>query len=178
MQRVSVVGPSGSGKTTVGSSIATALGLRHLELDAIHWQPDWTPLDTDTFRARVDEFTNADRWVIDGNYSKVRDLVTTRADTVVWLRHSRPVVMRRLIRRSIRRAISQRPLWNANTERLADLFDVRDPEHLIRWSWSSFRKLEARYSAEMDDPELGHLSWVVLDRPADTRRFLSSLRPI
>jgi hypothetical protein len=106
----------------------------------------------------------------------VRDIVTTRADTVVWLRHSRSVVMRRLVRRSIQRVRSREPLWNGNTERLSDLLDVRDPEHLIRWSWSSFRRLDARYSAEMNDPELGHLSWVVLDRPADTRRFLSSLR--
>jgi adenylate kinase family enzyme len=177
MQRVSVVGPSGSGKSTVAARVSSSLGLPRLELDAVHWQPNWTPLDTETFRARVEEFTDGDRWVVDGNYSKVRDMVTARADTVIWLRHNRWVVMRRLVWRSIRRVTSQRPLWNGNTERLSNFLDVRDPEHLIRWSWASFPKLDARYDAEMGDPDLDHLSWVILETPADTERFLTRLRP-
>lgn len=176
MQRVSVVGPSGSGKTTVAARISATLGLPHLELDAVHWQPNWTPLDTETLRARVDEFTRGQRWVIDGNYSKVRDIVTARADTVVWLRHGRTRVMGRLLRRSIGRVVIRQPLWNGNTERIRDLLDVRDPEHLVRWSWASFPKLAARYGAERDDPELRHLSWVILETPGDTERFLTELR--
>jgi adenylate kinase family enzyme len=148
-----------------------------LELDAVHWQPNWTPLDTDSLRSRVREFTAGDRWVIDGNYSKARDIVTSRADTVIWLHHGRSVVSSRLIRRSLRRIVSRRPLWNGNTERLRDLLDVRDPEHLIRWSWASIPRLGARYAAEMDDPELDHLMWIVLERPSDAERFLSTLRP-
>ena len=175
MERVSVVGPSGSGKTTVAARISTELGLPHLELDSVHWQPNWTPLDAQTFRGHVDEFTAADRWVIDGNYSKVRDIVTSRADTVVWLRHGRAIVMSRLVRRSIRRVVTRRALWNDNTERLSDFLDLRDPEHLIRWSWTSFPKLAERYCAEMDDPALSHLSWVVLENRAATERFLTAL---
>jgi adenylate kinase family enzyme len=177
MQRVSVVGPSGSGKTAVATRISALLGLPHLELDSVHWQPNWTPLATETLRARVDAFTDGDRWVVDGNYSSVRDLITSKADAVVWLRHSRAVVMRRLVTRSIRRVVSRRQLWNGNTERLSRFLAVRDPEHLIRWSWASFAKLAARYAAEMDDAELGHLTWVVLDTPADTERFLATLSP-
>ncbi len=177
MQRVSVVGPSGSGKTTVATRIASSLGLPRLELDAVHWQRNWTPLDTDTLRSRVDEFTSAERWVIDGNYSTVRDIVTARADTVVWLRHRRLVVMGRLVRRSIRRVATGHTLWNGNTERWSELLDVRDPEHLIRWSWSSFPKLAERYGAEMEDPGLAHLTWVVLNSRASTKRFLTALEP-
>ena len=170
-----MVGPSGSGKTTVATRISELLGLPHLELDSVHWQPGWTPLDTATLRAHVAEFTAAESWVVDGNYSKVRDIITTRADTVVWLDHSRPLVMGRLVRRSLQRVVSRQRLWNGNTERLSALLDLRDPEHLIRWSWTSFPKLAARYRSEMDDPELSHLSWVVLDRPVDAERFLTSL---
>jgi hypothetical protein len=73
--------------------------------------------------------------------------------------------------------VSRRQQRNRNTERLRDLVDVRDPEHLIRWSWASFPWLAARHTAEMNDPELEHLAWVVLETRADTERFLSSLRP-
>jgi hypothetical protein len=45
---------------------------------------------------RVAEVTATEGWVIDGNYSRVLDIVWARADTVVWLDLSRPVVMRRL----------------------------------------------------------------------------------
>lgn len=177
MQRVSVVGPSGSGKTTVAARIADELGFPRLELDSVHWQPDWTPLDPDTFRAHVDEFTSGDRWVVDGNYSTVRDLITSRADTVVWLRYRRARVMRQLVSRSVRRVATRRRLWNGNTETIRDLLDVRNPEHLIRWSWSSFPKLDARHHNEIEDPALGHLAWIVLDTPADAERFLSTLSP-
>jgi hypothetical protein len=38
------------------------------------------PLPVPEFRARVADFTAAPRWVVDGNYSAVRDLVWSRAD--------------------------------------------------------------------------------------------------
>ena len=41
------------------------------------------------------------------------------------------------IRRSLMRLVSGERLWNGNTERLSDFLDFRDPEHLIRWSWTS-----------------------------------------
>lgn len=84
--------------------------------------------------------------------------------------------MRRLIRRSIRRVVGRELLWNGNTERLSDFLDVRDPEHLIRWSWASFPRLAARYEAEMEDPELDHLSWVILETDAETEGFLTTLQ--
>ena len=41
MKRISVVGSSGSGKTTVARRIAEALDAPHVELDELHWGPDW-----------------------------------------------------------------------------------------------------------------------------------------
>ena len=80
-----------------------ALGAAHVELDAIFHQPGWTPLDDDEFRARVTEATAPGRWVVDGNYSAVRDIVWNRADTVVWFDLPYVDVMARTIRRTVRR---------------------------------------------------------------------------
>jgi hypothetical protein len=41
--------------------------------------------ELDVFRGRVASVVATERWVIDGNYSKVRDLVWGRAEDVVWL---------------------------------------------------------------------------------------------
>jgi adenylate kinase family enzyme len=84
VRRVSVVGNSGSGKTRLGRMLAERLGVPFVELDAIFHQAGWQPLPPEEFRARVEAAAAGDGWVIDGNYSTVRDLVWARADTVVW----------------------------------------------------------------------------------------------
>ena len=86
----------------------------NIELDAIFHQPGWTPLDDDTFKARVSEVTEAARWVVDGNYSSVRDIVWERADTVVWFDLPYVAVMARTIRRTVRRTVGRQELWNGN----------------------------------------------------------------
>ncbi len=82
MRRVSVVGTSGSGKSTLARSLAGALGADLLELDSIYHQADWVPLSDEEYRRRVFAVAAGERWVIDGNYSRVRDIVWARADTV------------------------------------------------------------------------------------------------
>jgi adenylate kinase family enzyme len=103
MQRVSLVGVSGAGKTTVGRKLAASLGVPFVELDAIFHQPDWVELPRDDFREQVSAALAAPGWVVDGNYSAVRDLVWDQADTVVWLDLPRRLVMRRVILRTLRR---------------------------------------------------------------------------
>ncbi|HEX2361691.1 MAG TPA: hypothetical protein VHI11_06435, partial [Jiangellaceae bacterium] len=92
MRRVSVVGNAGSGKTKLARELAARLRVPHVELDAIFHQPNWTRLPTDEFRQRVADAVAGDGWVVDGNYSSVRDLVWQRADAVVWLDFSRATV--------------------------------------------------------------------------------------
>jgi adenylate kinase family enzyme len=100
-RRISVVGTSGSGKTTLARQISQRLAIPHVELDALHHEPDWQEAPIDVFRKRVEQSLSSDSWVVDGNYSKVRDIVWSRADTVVWLDYSLPVIMTRLLRRTL-----------------------------------------------------------------------------
>lgn len=111
MRRVAVVGTAGSGKTTFADRLAEVAGLPRIELDALHWQPGWTAVEPSTFRERVAEATSADAWVIDGNYSPVRDLYLGRADTVVWLDLPLSTCLVRVIRRTARRARTGEDLW-------------------------------------------------------------------
>lgn len=114
--RVVVVGTSGSGKTTLAKALAAQLALPYIELDALNWQPGWRDLsrnDPDEFVRRVTLTVAADTWVVDGNYGLVRDLVWRRATHPVWLDYERPVVMRRVIRRSLARAALRTEMWAA-----------------------------------------------------------------
>jgi adenylate kinase family enzyme len=75
LTRVVVQGTSGSGKSTLASTLADVLGAEYLELDALYKQANWTGLEVEEFRARVNAFVAQPRWVVDGNYSQVRDIL-------------------------------------------------------------------------------------------------------
>jgi adenylate kinase family enzyme len=173
MQRISVVGNSGSGKTTVARSIAVALGVPHLELDGVFHQPDWEPLDTHEFRRIVSEFTGADAWVVDGNYSAVRDIVWGRADTVVWVDPPRLRVMRQLVPRTFRRMATGTELWNGNRERWRYLF-TRE-ESILLYAWTNHRRTRAKFESAQADPANAHLTFVRLRTPEDTAGLLRGL---
>jgi adenylate kinase family enzyme len=173
--RVSVVGTSGVGKSAFASSLARVLGACFLELDSWQHQADWTPLPTEEFRARVALVADGECWVIDGNYSRVQDLVWARADTVVWLDLPRRVVMQRIIWRSLRRAAGRTELWNGNRERWRNLFSLDKEESVIAWAWQTYASNRARYEAAMADPAHGHLRFVRLRSPAAVRGFLRSV---
>ena len=174
MRRVSVVGNSGSGKSTLAVALAARLGTPCVELDAIFHQPGWTELPVEEFRARVADAAAGDAWVIDGNYSAVRDLVWARADTVVWLDLPRPAVMRRVLSRTVRRAARRQELWNGNREPWSNFFSLDPQRSIVVWAWTQHRKYRTRYEAAMANPAWAHLRFVRLRSAADVGRFLSA----
>jgi adenylate kinase family enzyme len=175
VRRVSVVGTSGVGKSTLAASLAPVLGASLLELDSLQHQADWMPLPVEEFRARVAAAVAGERWVIDGNYSRVRDLVWARADTVIWLDLPRRTVMRRVIWRTLRRVGGRAELWNGNRERWRNFFALDKEESIIIWAWQTHASNQARYEAAMADPAHAHLRFVRLRSPAEVRRFLRSV---
>jgi adenylate kinase family enzyme len=170
--RVSVVGSSGSGKTTFAKELARRIGAPHIELDAIYHQANWTPLPDDQFQARVREAVAADAWVVDGNYAVVRPIVLDRATTVVWLDYPRNLVMARVIRRSIIRAIDRKELWNGNKESVRNWID---PEHPIRWAWSRHHRKHSEYAARFAEPRYAHLDVHQFTSPRAAREWLGAI---
>lgn len=112
--RIVVVGTSGAGKTAMATRIASAFGLPRIELDRLHWEPNWqalTETNPGAFIRRVNAATSGDAWVCDGNYGLVRDLIWGRATNLIWLDYGREVIMVRVIKRSVARAFSGTELW-------------------------------------------------------------------
>ena len=150
MRRVAVLGSSGVGKSTLADSLAAALDVPVIELDALMHGPDWTPTPTPEFRRKVmDAITAADEsaggWVIPGNYRTVADITQRGADTIVWLDLPRRVTMWRLLTRSVRRAVTREEIWGGNRESLANLVS-RDPNrNLVLWSWQHHPQYQEIY---------------------------------
>jgi adenylate kinase family enzyme len=163
-------------QATVAAAVAARLGYRHVELDSIHHQPDWEPIETEVFRQIVSEIVASDGWVIDGNYgSLVQYLVFDRADTIVWLDLPRRVVMPAVTRRTLTRMALRRELWNGNRERFRSLFDRRPEENILLWSWTNHGPVTERYTSQIADPRYAAIDWVRLRSRREVARWLDSL---
>ena len=172
MRRIVIVGTAGSGKTTLAHQLGTRLNIPAVELDALYWDANWTPAPFAVFRERTERALNGDAWVVDGNYSKVRDLTWGRADTVIWLDYSLRVVITRVIRRTFVRAFSRTELWNGNRERLSNGLFARDS--IVLWALQTHRRNHRRYSELTTSPEYAHLTIVHHRSPQATQRWLST----
>jgi adenylate kinase family enzyme len=172
-KRVSVVGTIGSGKTTFARKTSKLLRAPHIELDALHWEPNWIEAPNSVFLERVRQSLRGDAWVVDGNYHQVRDIVWSRADTVVWLDYPFRTIIGRLARRTWGRIFTHEKLWNGNQEHLRGLF-ARDSVFL--WALRTYRRRRRQYPALLSRPENSHLRIVRLRSPREAADFLSKLK--
>ena len=174
MRRVLVVGCCGSGKSSLSKALAARLGVPWIELDALHHGPAWEPRST--FAADVDTATQKESWIVDGNYSAVRELLWSRADTVIWLDLPLWLVEWRLVRRSTWRWLARVELWNGNRE--PGPLGWTDPEHPIRWAWKKHAEYRTRYAARFADPAFAHIERIRLRTRSDVRKLVRTCRTV
>jgi adenylate kinase family enzyme len=159
VRHVSVKGTPGSGKSTFAAELARRLELAHVELDALHWDPDWAYPSDEEFRRRVSAAmaTAPQGWVIDGNYdSKLDELVLREADTIVWLDLPLRLKLRRLWRRTLERIHDDAELWSGNRETWRGAFWGRDS--LFAWMISTHFQHRREWPGRLGaDPRLVRL---------------------
>ena len=99
--RICIMGPSNSGKSTLAEVIAKAQGLQVVHLDQLHHLPhtDWVPRPPAEFTALHDAAIAGDRWVMDGNYSRLLPQRLQRATGVILLDVPTTTSLYRYIRR-------------------------------------------------------------------------------
>jgi adenylate kinase family enzyme len=181
VRRVVVVGNSGSGKSTLAAALAERLGVPHVELDALHHGPGWTPTPIPQFREAAHRALDeadaaAGGWTICGNYAQLTTGIWARADTVVWIDLPRAVVMGRVLRRTTSRVVRRVELWNGNRESLSMVLALHDPERsIIRWAWDGVERNRRRYVPAMASDTWADLRWHHLRSPAEVRAWLAAV---
>ena len=173
LRRVAVIGCSCAGKTTFARRLAAATGGSFVELDAIHWLPNWVERPNDEFREIVDEATTVERWVADGNYSYAQDIIWDRATAVVWLNYSFPLVLYRAFTRTIARSVTGRELFSGNKESLRKAFFSKDS--ILLWVLTTYFPRRKRYREIFESGEYPHLNFIEFRRSRDVEKFLKKL---
>jgi adenylate kinase family enzyme len=169
MDRIVIIGSTGSGKTTLARELSRLVDAPHIELDALHWEPKWTEADDEIFRARVGEAVSAERWIVDGNYGVVRDIVWRRADCIVWLNYGLGLVLARLLRRTARRVVTAEPCCNGNRESLWLTFSK---ESILLWALRTHGRRKRELPALLAERALAGTTIVVHQTPAETKAWL------
>jgi adenylate kinase family enzyme len=172
-----VVGNSGSGKSRLARALADRLAVPYIELDAFMHQPGWQPRPDEEFLAEIENATAQPAWVVDGNYRRfvIEGPVWKRADTVVWLDLPRRTIMRQVIVRTVRRAVTREELWNGNREPLTNFTSLDPLKNVIVWAWVKHDDFIERYASAMADPRWRHLRFIRLRSHANADLWLRSV---
>lgn len=167
--KIVIVGTSGAGKTTLAQALARKYNMPDIELDALFWEPHWTPTEPTAFFSRVQSAVDDRGWVVHGNYSKVRDMIWNKADVIIWLDYPRSLVWWRILRRSLSRAWSRSKVCGENTESFRKTFLSRDS--IILWSIRTYNRNRRLYGELMNDPQYAK-KFLRIVSPKDAARLL------
>ncbi len=122
-----MIGSTGSGKTAFSRALAQRLGVPHVELDALFWQPGWVMTSAPELREKVAAALVGNDWVVDGNYaSRLGMSVLEQADEIVWLDLPLRITFWRLLRRTLQRLRTREVLWDGNRETFRRAFLSRN----------------------------------------------------
>lgn len=162
--RIVIVGTTGSGKTTLATLISEKHGLKRIELDSIQWLPNWQEIDKQEFVRLAAQAIEGQKWVVDGNYRIVRDLIWRKAEAIIWLDYSFARNFWQLFSRSIRRLITRKELWAGNRESWALFFSRKS---ILVWFFQTYWRRKRDYPELLAQPQYSHLRVIRVTHPRE-----------
>ena len=121
-KRFVIVGCGCSGKSTLAKQlVAKYKNLTRFEMDWMWYLPKWNTRSEQEFKSVVSkgiDECDQNGWIFDGNYGRVRDVIWSKVEVVVWLQYDFRIVFYRSIKRTIGRIISGEKICNGNVESL------------------------------------------------------------
>ncbi len=125
-----VIGCAGSGKSTLARQLASRTGLPLVERDELG------VLGSAGYLAAIAQMAARPRWIPGAAPYYADELVYPVADTVIFLDYPKPLVLWRVLQRTLGIELFRRP---ADAHRPQGLAAWRDRGHPVRWAWTSHR---------------------------------------
>ena len=174
LKRVAIVGTSCSGKTTLASQLSKLLSVPHIELDALHWLPNWQEDSLENFQSKTASAIANPYWLSDGNYSnKVQEMIWSKASAVIWLNYSLPIVFSRGLKRTLMRSLTREELYSGNRESLTLSFMSKDS--ILYWILTTHKRRSLQYPEKFKREEYKHLNIIEFNHPAQCRYWLGEM---
>jgi len=101
VDRIKIYGSTCSGKTSLAIQLSEILKIPVYHLDDIFWEENWQEKHPQEFKEEVEKIVKNERWIIDVNYSRVKEITLPRTTLAIILNPSLIVVYWRLIVRSL-----------------------------------------------------------------------------
>ncbi|MGQ5522902.1 hypothetical protein ACUHMQ_06530 [Chitinimonas sp. PSY-7] len=171
VRHVWITATTGAGKTTLARALGQRWHIAHIELDALYWEPGWQPAELEVFRQRVMHALRAPGWIVDGNYSAVRDLYLPQTDLVIWLDYGFWRNLSRLLGRTVRRVGRAEPLWAGNREHLSK---VLSRDSILLWFFQTYWRRRRELPQLLDEMAAQGVLVARLHTPAALEAWLSS----
>jgi len=182
--RIVVYGSTSVGKTTVAKELGKILDSDVIILDDVFWGPNWEMPTSESFQKKVKEIISGkEKWVVDGNYSKVRPLILPNATFAVFLDLPLYLILWRVFSRTISRntiiniyeptPLPKRIEESGNGEHL--LFSIYQ---LSSYAIRNIIKKKIPGIIEEVKNVLGENNYIVLRKQKDVDKFLSIIRKI
>ena len=173
LERIVVIGSSCAGKTSFARRLSDVLDVPNIELDALHWLPDWVAREPRELRTLVEEAVFPDRWVADGNYAQVRDIVWQRATCLIWLNYPFRVVFYRALRRTIKRVFTDQRVYSGNRESFRRAFLSRDS--ILLWVITTYHRRRREFPKVFGQHHFSMLRVIEFNSQRDADEFMRGL---
>lgn len=164
MNRILVIGCAGSGKSTLSRKLHNILDLPVVHLDTYYWNANWVAKSNEEWDKIVEQFTNEEQWIMDGNYSRTMDIRISRADLIIFLDMPRLLCMYRVIKRRIMYHKKSRPDMNQECQEKLDW-------DFMKWIWD-YRKRSRVKTIEKLEQIKEHKEVVVLRTRREVEGFV------
>lgn len=177
MKKIIVIGSTGSGKSTLAKKLAQELGYPYVQLDLLFWKADWENCDDAEFFQKIEQATNCETWIIDGNYNRTNHLTWPFADTIVWIDLPFYQTLYQNISRSIKRALTKEELW-PNTNNRESFMRMFSNDSIVLWLFKTYKKNVKRYEECLKDPQFEHIQFYRLRSRREIKQFLKNAKSL
>ncbi len=172
-RKIIITGTSCTGKTTLGKKLSNELSVTQIDLDDLHFLPNWVEKENEQFIREVNEAVDKlNDWIVTGSYQTVlKDTLWQKASVIVWLDYPLHLILPRCFIRTFRRICYKEKCCGENYE---SLHRMLFKENMFLWILKTYWKRKQRLES-WSNGIFAHKKWIILTNLKEERKLYNVL---